>query len=125
MLDQVPFGTNNFADNPEPRLPCVLLLDVSGSMGGQPISELNAGVVGFKDDLMADPLAAKRVEVAIVAFGGTVQTACDFTTAGEFHPPALVASGDTPLRQGTTHLELLHPARAYWDGMSLQPQSVC
>jgi hypothetical protein len=34
MIEQVPFGTDNFADNPEPRLPCVLLLDTSGSMAG-------------------------------------------------------------------------------------------
>ena len=29
-LEQVPFGTNDFAVNPEPRLPCVLLLDPKG-----------------------------------------------------------------------------------------------
>src|SRR6478609_7193596 len=64
-LEQVPFGTNDFAVNPEPRLPCVLLLDVSTSMTGAPIHELNDGVFLYKGELMADPLAAKRVEVAI------------------------------------------------------------
>ena len=43
MLEQTPFGTNDFAENPEPRCPCLLLLDTSGSMGGTPITELNAG----------------------------------------------------------------------------------
>jgi hypothetical protein len=39
--EQISFETtNDFAANPEPRCPCVLLLDVSGSMGGQPIAEL-------------------------------------------------------------------------------------
>ena len=37
-MEQVPFftefGEDNFADNPEPRCQCLLLLDVSGSMQG-------------------------------------------------------------------------------------------
>src|SRR5271163_2535984 len=97
MLEQIPFGTNNFAENPEPRVPCVLLLDVSGSMAGAPIGELNAGLLTYKDELLADSLAAKRVEVAIVSFGGEVQTVCDFTTAESFTPPALLPNADTPM----------------------------
>lgn len=96
-MDQIPFGTNDFAENPEPRVPCILLLDVSGSMGGQPISELNEGLTIYKDELAADSLASKRVEVAVVTFGGTVQNACDFTTAEAFFPPNLAATGDTPM----------------------------
>jgi hypothetical protein len=38
---QVPFGGVEFAENPEPRCPCILLLDTSGSMQGAPIRELN------------------------------------------------------------------------------------
>jgi uncharacterized protein YegL len=96
-MEQIPFGTNDFAENPEPRLPCVLLLDVSGSMAGEPIAELNAGVTTYKDELSADSLASKRVEAAVVTFGGVVQTVCDFTTAEGFNPPALAASGNTPM----------------------------
>lgn len=96
-MDQIPFGTSDFAENPEPRVPCVLLLDVSGSMGGQPISELNEGLTIYKDELVADSLASKRVEVAVVTFGGMVQTACDFATADAFFPPNLTATGDTPM----------------------------
>ncbi len=96
-MEQVPFGTNDFAENPEPRVACVLLLDVSSSMGGAPIAELNAGLTAYKDELAADSLAAKRVEVAVVTFGGEVQTVCDFTTAEAFQPPVLHARGDTPM----------------------------
>jgi len=96
MIDQITFETNNFADNPEPRCPCVLLLDVSGSMSGQPIAELNSGLVTFKDELAADSLAMKRVEVAIVTFGPTkVET--PFTSASTFYPPELRSQGDTPM----------------------------
>jgi uncharacterized protein YegL len=97
MIDQIPFGTNDFAVNPEPRLPCILLLDVSESMTGKPISELNEGIQVYKNELLADALASKRVEVAIVTFGGEVRTVCDFTTAESFSPPRLTTSGTTPM----------------------------
>jgi uncharacterized protein YegL len=99
MAEQVPFGSVTFAENPEPRCPCVLLLDVSGSMQGQPIRELNAGLTLYKDELAADSLASKRVEVAIVTFGEEVRTMCDFTTADTFQPPVLQAAGQTPMGQ--------------------------
>jgi uncharacterized protein YegL len=98
MAEQIPFfGTDDFAINPEPRLPCVLLLDVSGSMQGRPIAELNEGLRLYKSELLADALAAKRVEVAVVTFGEEVRTASDFTTAEHFEPPVLRADGSTPM----------------------------
>jgi uncharacterized protein YegL len=46
---------------------------------------------------MADSLAAQRVDVCVMTFGGTVQTVCHFATAHSFTPPTLSASGDTPM----------------------------
>ncbi|HLH79155.1 MAG TPA: VWA domain-containing protein [Chthonomonas sp.] len=84
-----------FAENPEPRCPCVLLLDTSGSMNGPAIDALNEGLKTFKNDLMRDPLASKRVEVAIVAFNNDVTVVQDFVTADQFDPPTLTAGGMT------------------------------
>jgi uncharacterized protein YegL len=95
-LDQVPFGSAEFAENPEPRCPCILLLDTSGSMKGEPINQLNAGLITFKDELAADALAQKRVEVALITFG-PVQVQSDFQTADQFQPPKLETTGDTPM----------------------------
>jgi uncharacterized protein YegL len=97
MLEQVPFGAVEFAENPEPRCPCVLVLDTSGSMAGSPINELNQGLRHYRDELSSDDLAAKRVEVAIVTFGGTVQTVRDFSSAADFTPPVLETGGETPM----------------------------
>lgn len=96
-MDQVPFGESvEFAENTEPRCPCLLLLDTSGSMRGKPIDELNAGIRQLKDELLADEMAQKRVEIAIVGFG-PVQTLSDFQTPDVFQPPTLVSGGDTPI----------------------------
>src|SRR5208283_1562075 len=67
--DQMPFDHPDLVANPEPRCACLLLLDTSGSMQGRPVAELNEGLLAFKDELMADGMAAQRVEVGIISFG--------------------------------------------------------
>jgi uncharacterized protein YegL len=84
-----------FAENPEPRCPCVLLLDTSGSMQGPAIEALNKGLQAFKIDLAKDPLAARRVEIAVVTFDNEIKTVQDFVTVDAFQPPSLTAQGQT------------------------------
>ncbi|MGB3237027.1 MAG: VWA domain-containing protein [Geitlerinemataceae cyanobacterium] len=89
-----------FAENPEPRCPCILLLDTSGSMGGAPIEALNAGLQTFCEELNKDDLARKRVEVAIVSFDSQVKVIQDFVTADRFEAPILRAQGMTSMGTG-------------------------
>jgi uncharacterized protein YegL len=124
MAEQQPFEDVGLATNPEPRCPCVLLLDTSGSMaevvsnvgqslgqtvqqdgqtyqlvsgGVTRIDKVNEGLRAYQTDLMADPLAAQRVEVSVITFGGTVQTVTPFVSAQQFTPPTLSANGETPM----------------------------
>jgi hypothetical protein len=52
QFNQVPFSDAEFAENPEQRCPCILILDVSGSMSGKPIDELNEGLQSVKTELL-------------------------------------------------------------------------
>ncbi|MCA9257675.1 MAG: VWA domain-containing protein [Planctomycetales bacterium] len=91
------FSAVEFAENPEPRVPCVLILETSTSMQGPRIDEQNKGLLAYKEELLADPLASKRVEVAIVTFGGRVTRLVEFVTAPDFAPPRLQPIGGTPM----------------------------
>jgi uncharacterized protein YegL len=74
----------------------LLLLDNSMSMRGSPIQQLNEGLTIFRDELAADSLASKRVEVAIVTFG-PVHVETDFISAQQFQAPTLTVAGNTPM----------------------------
>lgn len=89
-----------FAENPEPRCPCVLLLDTSGSMQGEPLWALQQGLQVLKFDLMVDDLAKKRVELAVISFDSRVTVLHDFMTVDQFTPPQLFANGATLMGAG-------------------------
>ncbi len=107
-LSQVPFADLTFVDNPEPRCPCVLLLDTSSSMAGPSIDQLNAGLRQFQKELGNDALASQRVEIAVITFG-PVKVVQDFITADNYAPTDLRAEGDTPI--GAAIMEALELLR--------------
>ena len=116
---QAPFNpfaitaAEQFARNPEKRCPCALVLDVSGSMAGEPLNELQAGLQAFRTSLQGHAQARQRVEPAIVTFGGSVQVVHPFMEADLFSPPELQASGDTPMGQALLRtLDLIEERKA-------------
>ena len=54
----------------EPKQPLLLLVDVSGSMTPR-ITRLASGLRILKEEILKDDVARRRVEVAIMAFGGS------------------------------------------------------
>ncbi|MBC7529682.1 MAG: VWA domain-containing protein [Chthonomonadaceae bacterium] len=104
-----------FAENPEPRCPCVLLLDTSGSMQGEPIKALNEGLKTFRDTLIKDPLASRRVEVAVISFNNDIRVVQDFVTVDQFEPPTLAAMGMTHMGSAIHKaLDLLQTRKAQY-----------
>lgn len=82
----------------QPHCPVVLILDVSYSMSADDkIGQLNKGLKYFVDDVMSDDLALKRLDLAIVTFGSSVNVAQDFTTVEGYQPPTLRVTGATPM----------------------------
>ena len=90
----------NFAKNPDPRCACVLLLDVSQSMSGDPITQLNEGLKIFAEELIKDSLASIRTEVAVITFSDDAKVAHDFKSAVDFAPPYLSVEGATNMGKG-------------------------
>ena len=88
-----------FADNANERTPCVLVLDCSGSMRGEPIKQLNAGLIALEKELKEDIDASSRVQLLIVKASGTddVTIESDWTDAMNFTAPVMEAGGLTPL----------------------------
>ena len=116
-----------FAENPEPRCPCVLLVDVSNSMDGDKMEQLNNGIAAFARELKTDLLASLRTEVAIVTFAGSAEMAQGFVTADLFEPRPLGAEQGVmmtedqfftkPLRVGDGKEEILPPSYVTEDGL--------
>lgn len=112
LIVQTPFIDADLAMNPEPRVACLLLLDTSGSMAGNPMRQLNEGLAAFKSDMLTDSLAVKRAEVGIVTFG-PVKIETEFQTVDGFDPPIFNASGDTPMGLAIeTGLRMLNDRKA-------------
>lgn len=90
----------DLVENPTARVPICLVLDVSGSMAGAPIRELNEGVRLFFDAIRADDVALYAAEICIVTFGASVTKVLDFMSVEHQLIPTLTADGSTPMGAG-------------------------
>ena len=84
-------------DNTDERTPLVLVLDRSGSMEGDRIEALNAGLVTLEAAMKDDPTTSTRGRVLVIQFGGNDEVSLgDWQDAIEFSAPRLEANGRTP-----------------------------
>lgn len=84
----------------EPHLACVLLVDVSNSMTGYPMDSLSKAINDFKTQTSMDPMAMKRVDVAIIAFGDEATVVQEFMPISHMRPVRLEPSGLTSMGAG-------------------------
>ncbi len=83
--------------NCQPRVPCVLVLDASGTMEGERLAALNAGLEQLWTDLLDDPIARERIEVAVVEFSSDVRVTRAFELPGPVIPQVPKADGLTAM----------------------------
>lgn len=108
-------------ENPDPRVSCVVLADVSGSMQGAPISALESGYASFTQYLNNDVLASKRVEVAVVTFGTVATVLVPMQEARGLQPTRFNASGRTNMAAGVhLALDIIEDRKAAYKAAGLQ-----
>ena len=95
--DMIPYV--EFADNANERTPCILVLDCSGSMRGEPIKQLNVGLKALEKELKEDIDASSRVQLLIIKAYGKDEAviSSDWVDAMNFEAPVMEASGLTPI----------------------------
>jgi uncharacterized protein YegL len=122
-ITQIPAFGIQHSDFPnyDPRCPSILVLDVSASMTGRPIIEVQDALAQYIDELATDSLAKRRVEIAVVSFGGTVQVLNNFSTPDNVAAPTLKATGDTPMGEAlVTALDLLKTRKSELASQGIQ-----
>ncbi len=86
-------------ENYEPKCLCVLVLDVSGSMTGRPIEQLNRGLQTFHEEVMQDFVASNRLEISIIIFSSQVQCIQEPMLIPNVQMPKLTTGGTTKMAE--------------------------
>lgn len=79
------------------RLPVYLLLDVSGSMSGEPITAVQNGVQMMVSALNGDPQALETAYLSVITFNDTPDQIIPLTDLQTFNMPQLRAGGGTAI----------------------------
>lgn len=109
------------AENFEQKCLCVLVLDVSGSMSGQPIDELNKGLQAFYSDVSDDDALAPKLEVGIIEFSSTATCLQEPALLDNFSMPTLHTKGSTALVDGVRMgIDMIKQRKEYWKGAGVK-----
>ena len=106
--------SSEVAENYEQKCLCVLVLDVSGSMRGKRIEELNKGLQDFYNEISADETTSQRLEVSIITFGSFAKTIQTPKLVENFTMPTLTAEGSTVLVSAVNQAIDLVDERKNW-----------
>ncbi|MDR2286622.1 MAG: VWA domain-containing protein [Prevotellaceae bacterium] len=102
------------AVNFEQKCLCVLVLDVSGSMFGTPIKELNEGLADFYNEITNDESTSQKLEVSVITFNHIVKTVVEPSLVENFTLPKLSADGSTAMVKAVNEAIDKVEARKTW-----------
>lgn len=91
------FDPKKFTTPTAKPLPVVLLLDVSYSMSGDKIDNLNKAVEDMLDTFAQEEKMETEILVSVITFGGQVNLHVPFTKASQVQWHGLQVNGDTPM----------------------------
>lgn len=124
-LNNKTMANNDFAtespENYEQKCCCALVLDVSGSMSGAPINELNEGLREFHKEIQTNSTTANRLEVAVIEFSDIVNILVAPSLAVNFSMPHLTSKGSTKLVDGVREAIKVVRSRKAWYKQTGQP----
>lgn len=79
------------------RLPVYFLVDVSESMVGAPIQQVQDGMRMIVQELRTDPYALETAYISVIAFAGKAKCVSPLTELYKFYPPTFPIGGGTSL----------------------------
>ncbi len=86
------------------RLPVYLVLDVSGSMSGEPIEAVKNGVQVLVSTLRQDPYALETAFLSVITFDSSARQIVPLTELSMFQMPDIQATGTTSLGEALSLL---------------------
>ncbi|PUZ26696.1 Uncharacterized conserved protein YegL, contains vWA domain of TerY type [Chitinophaga costaii] len=86
------------------KLPIYFLIDVSESMVGEPVQQVEEGIAHIIKALKQDPYALETVYISVLVFAGQARTLVPLQELIQFYPPRLPIGGGTSLSKGLGHL---------------------
>jgi len=95
IFDIFPGEAPTIINASESHMALVFVLDVSSSMSGEPINQLNAGVNRFKEEVCRDKQTRDILDVAIIRFNHEFSVVQDFVPVEYMDHVSLTAGGST------------------------------
>lgn len=86
------------------RLPIFLVIDVSESMVGNHLRQMQEGVNQLIKSLRTDPHALETVYLSVIAFAGVAKTLAPLVELFAFYPPRLPIGSGTSIGAALNHL---------------------
>ena len=106
------FDPSTFTTSKAKPLPVILLLDVSGSMSGEKIRNLNDAVRDMLEVFRDTEKGETEIWVAVITFGAEVKLHQALISVGDVRWHDLSAGGGTPLGVAFRFLATFHGWRA-------------